>query len=179
DQLSIVLCGFHDLCDLLDTGHVNVALLLENDDPSFLAKLEIGLAIEKRRGQNDRHDSAEEDERHLLRERQYVFGKIHRTKNEANAKSGRRFDISTSHFGVRWHARLCIGVRRLCVRVPQEDWRRTAAERIEAGAQATVEDRFVPSGEIVLLAGKSPVIHHRAPHAFADGGASSKAAPSE
>lgn len=83
------------------------------------------------------------------------------------------------NFGVRWHARLCIGVRRLCVPVPQEDWRRTAAERIEAGAQATVEDRFVPSGEIVLLAGKSPVIHHRAPHAFADGGASSKAAPSE
>ncbi len=37
--------------------------------------------------------------------------------------------------------------------MPQEDWRRTAAERIEAGAQATVEDRFVPSGEIVLLAG--------------------------
>ena len=29
DQLRIVPCGFHDLCDLLDTGHVNVALLLK------------------------------------------------------------------------------------------------------------------------------------------------------
>src|SRR5690606_29158017 len=57
-------------------------MLLEYDDPSFIAKLEIGLAAEKRRGQNDSHDSAEEDERHLFRERQYVFGKIHRTKND-------------------------------------------------------------------------------------------------
>jgi len=29
DQLRIVPCGFHDLCDLLDAGQVNVALLLE------------------------------------------------------------------------------------------------------------------------------------------------------
>ncbi len=53
------------------------------------------------------------------------------------------------------------------------------AEGIEAGPQATLEDRFVPSGEIVLLAGKAPVIHHRAPHAFADQEASAKGAPSE
>ncbi|AWX92289.1 hypothetical protein DPM13_00530 [Paracoccus mutanolyticus] len=46
------------------SGHVNVALLRERS-MNVAAVQPIGLAIEKRRGQNDRHDSAEEDERHL------------------------------------------------------------------------------------------------------------------
>ena len=144
DQPGIMPCVLDNFRDLFYAGHVYVALLLEDDHPSFFPKFEFCLTIEESGGKCDRDDGAQKDQRHLLGKRQ-GWSALYMARNmKYDADSQRDGDNQIGKIAQS----VVIGIVLFCnlpsrrtsasgsfvlPGLPQENRRRTAAERIEAG----------------------------------------------